>query len=120
MSATNLDVLKQQIATLSRPEQVELSQFLARQVVQDVKQSAPSPPSPEIEKRERDRQLRAEWLKLNGAKYAGLYVALDGDRLLGTGKNYPEAYETAKQAGVKNAYVDYVYPADYEGEMGGW
>jgi hypothetical protein len=117
MSATNLDVLKQQIANLSRPEQLELSQFLARQVAQDAKQSAPSP---EVEKRERDRQLRAEWLKLNSAKYAGLYVALDGDRLLGTGKNYPEAYETAKQAGVKNAYVDYVYPADYEGEMGGW
>lgn len=117
MSATNLDVLKEQIANLSRPEQLELSQFLAKQVAQDAKQPVPSP---EIEKHERARQLRAEWLKLNSAKYAGLYVALDGDRLLGTGKNYPEAYEAAKQAGVKNAYVDYVYPANYEGEMGGW
>lgn len=117
MPMISLDTLKQQIANLSRPEQLELSQFLARQVAQDTKQPAHSP---ESEKRERDRQLRAEWLKLNSAKYAGLYVALDGDRLLGTGKNYPEAYEAAKQAGVKTAYVDYVYPADYEGEMGGW
>jgi DNA-binding helix-hairpin-helix protein with protein kinase domain len=117
MSLNNLDALKQQIATLSRPEQLELSQFLARQVAQDAKQSTQTP---ELEKRERDRQLRAEWFKLNSAKYAGLYVALDGDRLLGTGKNYPEAYEAAQQAGVKNAYVDYVYPVDYEGEMGGW
>lgn len=117
MAATNLDILKQQIANLSRPEQLELSQFLARQVAQDAKLSASSS---EVEKRERDRQLRAAWLELNSAEYAGLYVALDGDRLLGTGKNYPEAYEAAKQAGVKNAYIDYIYPANYEGEMGGW
>lgn len=69
------------------------------------------------EKREAHRQLRADWFRANGEKFAGLYVALDGDCLLGTGKTYPEAYEAAKQAGVKNAYVDYVYPADYVGEM---
>ncbi len=117
MSTTNLDSLKQQLATLSRPEQLELSQFLAGQVKRDTRQADRTP---ELEKRERDRQLRAAWLKANGAKYAGLYIALDGDRLLGTGKNYPEAFEAAKQAGVKSAYVDFVYPADYVGEMGGW
>lgn len=47
-------------------------------------------------------------------------MALDGDRLLGTGKNYPEAFEEAKRAGVKDPYIGFVYPANYEGYMGGW
>ncbi|MBI4747089.1 MAG: hypothetical protein HY774_01250 [Acidobacteria bacterium] len=64
--------------------------------------------------------MRTEWLNTHQDKYAGLYVALDGDRLLGTGRNYPEAFEKAKQEGVKNPYVGFVYPANYEGFMGGW
>jgi hypothetical protein len=34
------------------------------------------------------------------------------------GKNYPEAFEAAKLAGVSGGYVGFVYPADYEGYMG--
>jgi hypothetical protein len=48
-----------------------------------------------------------------------MYVALDGDRLLGTGASYPEAAEAARRAGVRNAYVEFVLPPDYEGYMGG-
>lgn len=72
----------------------------------------------EIAEREHKRRLRAEWFKAHSEKYAGLYVALDGDRLLGAGKNYPEAFAAAKRAGVNDAYVGFVYPADYEGYMG--
>lgn len=56
----------------------------------------------------------------NREEYGGLYVALDGDRLLGTGKNYSEAANWAKLAGVKDAFVDFLPPIGYIGEMGGW
>ena len=70
--------------------------------------------------KEEKRRLRGEGIKANREKYGGLYVALDGDKLLGTGKNYPEAAQHAKRAGVKDAFIDFVRPIDYVGEMGGW
>ena len=71
---------------------------------------------PEITKEEK-RILQNKWLKENYDKYRGLYIALDGDRLLGTGKNYPEAYEHARRAGIKDAFVNFIYPTDYVGEI---
>lgn len=61
-----------------------------------------------------------DWLKANYANYAGKYIALDGNRLLGVGKNYVEARKAAIQAGVKDAYIDYMQPLDEEIFMGGW
>ena len=69
---------------------------------------------------ESKRQKQAEWIKANREKYGGQYVALDGDKLLGTGKNYGEAFEAARSAGVEDAFVDFIPPKDYVGEMGGW
>lgn len=73
---------------------------------------------PDVAEQERKRRLCAEWLKAHRDEYGGMYVALDSGRLLGVGKNYPEAFEAAKRAGVNDAYVDFVYPADYEGYIG--
>lgn len=66
------------------------------------------------------RQKRLAWIKTNRAQFGGMYVALDGDNLLGAGKNYAEAFEAAKRAGVKDAFVDFIAPTDYVGEIGGW
>jgi hypothetical protein len=66
------------------------------------------------------RHRRMGWLKANRERYGGQYVALDGDRLVGTGKIYREAAEAAKRAGVENAFVDYVRPINYIPETGGW
>ena len=118
MSIELLETIKQQISQLDLPEQSEIERYLRERGRSN---GAPSQMPPDIAERERKRRLRAEWLKAHGEKYAGLYVALDGDQLLGAGKNYPEAFEAAKRTGVNDAYVDFVYPADYEGEMlGGW
>ena len=117
MSVNTVQNIKQQLTQLSPQERDEINQFLAQQKQRD---ALLAEPSPTLTERERKRQLRAVWLKTHRDEYGGLYVALDGDRLLGTGKNYPEAYNAAKQAGVKDAYVDFVYPVDYVGEMGGW
>lgn len=73
-----------------------------------------------ISSSESKRQKQIEWIKANREKYGGQYVALNGDTLLGTGKNYREAFETARRAGVEDAFVDFIPPKDYVGEMGGW
>ena len=67
-----------------------------------------------------NRGKRQAWIKANRGKYGGQYVALDGERLRGAGRTYPEAYEAARKAGTPNAFVDFIPPADYVGEVGGW
>ncbi|MGH9751261.1 MAG: hypothetical protein ACREA2_00615 [Blastocatellia bacterium] len=122
MSVERLEIIKQQIVALSRQEQAELSRFLAKQMDQDNLNSAAAPAPPEqakVEAAERRRRQHAEWLKSHREEYGGMYVALDGDRLLGTGRNYPEAAEAARRAGVGGACVEFVLPPDYEGYMGG-
>ncbi len=81
---------------------------------------SPSLPDEDQEVRAIKRQQREDWLKANYADYAGKYIALDGNRLLGVGNNYAEARKAALQAGVKDAYIDYVHPPDAKGFMGGW
>ena len=65
-------------------------------------------------------EKRMNWLKANRAEYGGQYVVLDGDRLLGTAKSYPEGKKIAVQAGVSNAFVNYLSRPDEEGFTGGW
>lgn len=60
------------------------------------------------------------WLKGNQKRYGGQYVVLDGDRLLGTAKNYPDGRKIATAAGVPDAFVNYLSKPDEEGYMGGW
>lgn len=55
-----------------------------------------------------DEQIRIErmnWLKKNREKYAGQYVALDGNRLVGIGKTIREAHTQAKEKGIKNPFL---------------
>jgi hypothetical protein len=112
-----LQTIKQQIIQLNAYERGEIERFLIEQRQQDQFVVATAAVSAD---KERKRQQRSVWLAEHREEYAGLYVALDGDRLLGTGKNYPEAAQVAKVAGVPDAYIDFVYPANYGGEMGGW
>lgn len=112
-----LETIKQQISQLSAQEKEQLARYLDERTRAN---GTTQKLSPEVAEREHKRLLRAVWLEAHRDEYGDLYVALDGDQLLGTGKNYPEAFEAAKAAGVKDAYVDFAYPADYVGEMGGW
>ncbi|HNJ39244.1 MAG TPA: hypothetical protein PKZ53_02055 [Acidobacteriota bacterium] len=81
---------------------------------------SPSLPDEDQEVRATKRQQREEWLKANYADYAGKYIALDGNRLLGVGQNYAQVRKAALQAGVKDAYIDFVHPPNAKGFMGGW
>jgi hypothetical protein len=64
--------------------------------------------------------MRLEWLKSHREEYGGQYVALDGDRLLAVGPNYPVTREKALAAGKPHAFVTYLPKPDDIGEMGGW
>jgi hypothetical protein len=51
------------------------------------------------------RERRLEWLKSHREEYAGQYVALAGDVLVGHGPTIREAHEQAKQKGVENPFL---------------
>ena len=118
MSVEFLETIKEQTNRLSSQEKRILADYL----VQSVERADQSDLGLPAESKEEKRRLRNEWMKseANSEKYGGLYVALDGDKLIATGKNYPEAARKAKEAGVKDAVVDIVHSPDYVGEIGGW
>lgn len=59
------------------------------------------------------------WVKEHRAEYQGKYVALENGKLVGTGKNYPEALAHAKQNGSEKPMITYIFPLDSE-PFGGW
>jgi iron uptake system EfeUOB component EfeO/EfeM len=116
MSIQTLEKLKTQTVELSPYEKQMLADFLYADLQ---KVNVLDLGLAEISKEEKRRQ-RENWLKNNREKYAGFYVALDGDKLLGTGKTFPEAAKFAKLAKVKDAFIDLIRPLDYVAELGGW
>ncbi len=119
MQIERLETIKQQIVTLSPQELTELFRFVTAQQEKDRQPAAVAAlPLNEKEAAAHKRQQHVEWMKSHRQEYGGLYVALDGDRLLGTGRNYPEAAAAARQVGVPNAFIDVVLPLDYEGYLG--
>jgi hypothetical protein len=108
MSVEILEALKEQSERLSPVEKRLLADYL---ILGIEKTDETDLGLPDVRKDEK-RRLRD--------KYGGLYVALDGDKLLGTGRNFPEAAHWARIAGIKDAFIDFLPPVDYVGEMGGW
>ena len=53
----------------------------------------------------KDRSREQAWLAEHRDRYAGQWVALDGDRLLGHGTNLRQVAEAAHQAGVKDPLI---------------
>ena len=70
------------------------------------------------EEREAKRQKSIAWIKSHREEYGGMFVALDGDQLIATGKKYGDVLKIARQQGYKNAFIGDVLPLDYEGFMG--
>lgn len=116
MSVEILEDLMEQTEKLSPQEK----RVLARRLFESAERSSESDLGLSAESREEKRLLRDRWMKANREKYGGIYVALDGDKLVGTGKNYAEAVAKAKNAGIPDAVVDIVLPPDFVGEIGGF
>ncbi len=100
MSVEILDKIKEQTAVLSKQEKSALANYLLNQTKEDnLKKS--------VNEEMQRRQL--EWLKANREKYAGQYVALDGETLVGQGATIKEAKKQAKQNGAENPFLIRVF-----------
>jgi len=103
MSAETLDSIKKQLAVLTRQEKFALANYLLEQA----KEEKETENGKNIEDDVKRHQL--EWLKNNREKYAGQYVALAGDRLVGHGATIHEAHEQAKQNCVRKPFLVRVF-----------
>jgi len=51
------------------------------------------------------RARRLGWMKAHREQYAGQYVALAGDVLVGHGRTIREAHDQAKAKGIENPFL---------------
>lgn len=112
MQIETLTQLKQQIVSLDEESKKDLAEFLSNELQQESDSAI-------IQISDEERQRQLEWLKKNREKYAGQYVALNKDELVGTGKTLREASEKAKENGVINPFVTLVY-SEKDVPFGGW
>ena len=61
-----------------------------------------------------------KWLHENREKYAGQWVALDGDRIIASGPTAKEVYSKAKAEGVEIPFVELVIEQESGPFTGGW
>jgi hypothetical protein len=100
---TTLDQIKQLTLNLTAEEKEALARYLAEPMDRHT--------SPRAERFHDDngddqiRQRRMKWLKAHREEYAGQYVALAGDVLVGHGVTIREAHEQAKDSGVENPFL---------------
>lgn len=114
-----LEQIIDEARSLSPEEKRKLRQILDLELEQ-VKAQDRAQPAHSENGDDETRQRRLDWLKSHREEYGGQYVALDGDRLIAVGPNYPVAREKAVADGKPNAFVTYLPKADEIGEMGGW
>jgi hypothetical protein len=101
MSVETLDSIKKQTAVLTKREKFVLANYLLEQT----KGRAETENGKNIQDDDDVKRRQLEWLKNNRENYAGQYVALDGDQLVGHGATIREAHEQAKHNGVKNPFL---------------
>ena len=101
MSAELLKTIKQQSEELTPEEKSQLAHHLLEQV--NGQEQSEERHSNIVDDRTRRRRL--EWLKAHREEYAGQYVALDGDTLVGHGATIGEAHKQAKQNGVQDPFL---------------
>jgi len=65
------------------------------------------------------RERRLNWLKTHREQFAGQYVALVGDTLVGHGRTMREARDEAKKNGVENPFLVHL-TSESEVLFAGW
>jgi hypothetical protein len=66
-----------------------------------------------------DTSKSREWLKAHRHEYIGKWVVLDGDTLIGAGDDPRPIVATARAAGAKILFVEFIRDTS-EPFMGGW
>lgn len=116
MNTELLKKIKQQAVSLSAIEKQDLANFLAEQLQLDKKvETSESVQNETFNK----HQKHLDWLKRNREKYAGKYVALKGNKLVGVGTTIRKAYTQAREKNAKNPFLVQVY-SENETLFGGW
>jgi Family of unknown function (DUF5678) len=120
MAAELLNDLMKRSSELSLSEKKRLASFLTEEVAGN--NGAPPETrmrfnAPENHSQHREQYLA--WLIAHREEYGGRYVALDGDRLVGSGDTIRQAATAASQNGCLQPFL--VYVPRPEGEYwGGW
>lgn len=114
MQTETLAQLKRQIVSLDKFEKQNLAEFLA----EEIKDADDTRISSRVHT-DAERQCQLEWLKANREKYAGKYVALIGDKLVGEGATIREAHQQALKNGFHNSFLTRVY-SETDVPFGGW
>jgi predicted DNA-binding antitoxin AbrB/MazE fold protein len=65
------------------------------------------------------REREQEWLRLNGPRYAGQWVAIEGDQLVSHGENAKVVLQQARAEGVQHPLVMHI-PKEPPLPFGGW
>src|SRR5260370_22550347 len=99
-----LEQIIDEARALSDADKRKLRQLLDVELEQAKPQDRDQPASGNNDD-EHTRQERLEWLKAHREEYAGQYVALAGNVLVGHGPTIREAHEQARQAGVQNPFL---------------
>lgn len=106
MSVEVIETIKQQIITLSSQQRSELTRFLVEQEEKDkLVAASATAPRDEMDAFEHKRQQHMEWMKAHREEYAGQYVALEGNHLVGQGRTLAEAHQQARQNGVHDPFL---------------
>jgi hypothetical protein len=106
MLDTAVEKVIAEIERLSSEQQREVLEHLEKKM--NGKHSSNPPIKPRIVATNlpiKDRSKENAWLAQHRDDYAGQWVALDGDRLLGHGKRFKEVAKTADDAGVPDALI---------------
>lgn len=109
-----LERLEKKVNGKHQPDDAITPKFIGEDNVQDRLKPPEFPFPPRIvgTYEPKDRTKENDWLRLHSGEYAGQWVALDGDRLVGHGHNLKEVVKTVKQNGVDDALFVRVEPSD--------
>ena len=113
--SVELESLKQQIAALPLREKAQLAAFLTEQL----QQPAAPPTANSAGDDDEIRRRRLAWIKAHREEYAGQYVALDGDVLIGAGRTIREAHEQARARGTHHPFLVRL-TSEHETLSAGW
>lgn len=121
MSTEEFTALKDRLASLTPQEKLELAKFLSEQAEPSSKRRETKAGSSFLHPNDsaRKRADHMTWLKAHREEYAGKYVALDGERLVGCGSSIREANEQARREGIDRPFLVHV-SSEHDAPFGGW
>ena len=111
MSDKEFTALKEQLAGLTRQEKLELAEFLQDEAARGMLGGS-SDRCDDTNVATRERAEHMAWLKAHREEYAGQYVALDGNRLVGSGSTIREATDEARRQGIDHPFLTHISSAN--------